>query len=261
MKIEITIFIIIPLITIIFFFLPVNIKNMLKVDLSEFNIPTFYTAIFIHEDFSNHFLPNIIAYYLYTSLSYCFSKLSRKNIWFTINLYIFFLILPSIAYPLLICINKFYFHDKLPPSCGFSGIISALIGLTPISILAYLKNSKVLKQTDKPFISIFLASILLIPYIYRQPFIPITIIFLLIISIWINRENLKAIYKHIKKTTIQNFGLCFLTILSIPSYFIGILGMFPTQIVYKSSIIDIISHYLGWIIGFFLSYVLLKIDN
>jgi len=262
-KMELAIFLVIPLIAVILSSLPADTRNGLKVNLLEFNVPTFYTAIFVHEGFFTHFLPNISWYYLLTFTSYFLSRISRRTKWYNINFLIFLLIFPMISYSSLILVNRLFLGGKLPPSCGMSGIVSAILGLTPISFLAFIRESGIRIRNEPLFAMLpFLTSALLIPYIYQSLYLLLLLFPTVVVIVWYNRGNIVTVCRFLKKLSTQRFSHYLLAALSISLYFGGVVTIFPREIVVRgSSIIDIFTHYLGWITGFFLSYLLLLVGK
>jgi len=255
---EIIIFLIVPTVVVSVFFLPQNIKNSLKSDLLKFNMINFYTSVFTHGNFI-HLISNLTSYYIYTSLSYCLSRLSNKKTWFLKCYLIFFLILPLINNFSLIILNKYYLGGKLPPSCGLSGIISAILGLTPISLFVFLKKSGAQLNLEKFMLLIICSSVLLISYSYKHIFLLLITVAILLVSIIVGRKELKSIYRLIKEMPLQDISSYFLAIITISLYFVGVIAIFPNTIIVNGNVVDIISHYLGWTMGLFIPDLLLKI--
>ena len=168
-----------------------------------------------------------------------------------------------ISYSSLILVNRLFLGGKLPPSCGMSGIVSAILGLTPISFLAFIRESGIRIRNEPLFAMLpFLTSALLIPYIYQSLYLLLLLFPTVVVIVWYNRGNIVTVCRFLKKLSTQRFSHYLLAALSISLYFGGVVTIFPREIVVRgSSIIDIFTHYLGWITGFFLSYLLLLVEK
>jgi len=256
---------IIPLIIVLVFYLPADIKTVLKFDLSSFNILTLYTiytAIFIHQNF-NHLLGNIIVYYLSAVLSYILSILSRSEKWLIKSHLLLFLIIPPLTHFSLILR-----YGNIPArSYGFSGIASGILGLSQVSVLVLLNKSGVINKDGVRKLAsiILLINVLLIfcryqqflPYIYQQSYLILIPVFLLTVII-IN------IYMLSKEIASQNLTLreitCFALscILILFTFICIVLCVFPIEVVTEFGRRDIVAHYIGLILGFCLSFLLFK---
>jgi len=255
----VVIFLIIPLIIILAFYLPADIKTVLKFNLSSFNILTLYTiytAIFIHQDF-NHLLGNIIVYYLFTVLSYILSISFRSEEWLIKSYLLLFLTIPPLTHFSLILR-----YGNIPAqSYGFSGIVSGILGLSQVSVLVLLNKSSVIKDGGGNFVYIILLSDFLLifcryqqflPYIFQQ-FYPILIPIFAVIIINVYKLIKKIVFRDL---TFRNLTLsCIVILLS----FVGIMQfVFPIEIVTEFGRTDIVAHYIGLILGFCLSFFLFK---
>jgi hypothetical protein len=256
----IIIFLVIPLIISLCSFLPPSIRDKLKVNLSDFNVITFYTAIFIHDNLV-HYLGNITVYIMYTFFAYSINLISQKRMWFLKNYLIFFLMLPLIMYTALISINRFYLGNRLHFSCGISGILSAIMGLLPMSFVLFLESSNIEARLNEIFFLIISVSLLFIPYIYEAKYFLFVIVLTVLFLVWRNRKGLETIGRFIKEILKQDIFSGMLIIMVIILYFFGITAIFPKTIILKGGIIDIFTHYVGWILGIFISYLLNVYEN
>ena len=262
-KSEIIIFLIIPLVIIFSSLLPSDIKDIMKEDLSRFNmlaLLTAYTALFIHDNF-NHLFGNIVAYYTYISLSYLLCKKSHMKTWFILNYVSFFLFIPPITHIALFSLNILYLNSRLSLNAGLSGIVSAFLSLTVVSFLVFLKKYGIIEETKKLMFPLFITSALCVRYIYNSFLYPSLLIILLLACILLFKEELIAVVRFIKRLSIENPYLYFLSILSVFLYFLGILLLFPSEIVFKGYVVNVLAHYLGWIFGFVFSLLLLKLET
>ena len=255
----IIIFLIVPLIVLILSFLPLSIRDRLKVNLLEFNIITFYTAVFTHDSFE-HFLGNITVYYLYTFFAYLINLISQKRKWFIKNYMLFFLVLPPIMYTALIFVNRFYLGNRLHLGCGLSGILSAILGLLPASFLIFLENSDIEARLNEMFLLIISASTLSISYIYKDGYLPFVIAPTVVFLLWRNRKGIEAIGQFIKELIYQDFFSSTLAVSVIILYFTGMIAIFPKTIIQEGGIVDIFTHCVGWALGIFLSFFLLRYE-
>ena len=255
----IIIFIIIPIIVLIASFLPLSMRDTLKVNLLDFNIITFYTAVFTHDSLE-HFLGNIMVYYLYTFYAYLLSLISQRRKWFIRNYILFFLILPPIMYTALISANRHYLGNIMHFSCGLSGILSAVLGLLPMSFIAFLKNSGIEVRSIEVFYLIILTSALAIPYIYNDSYLLLAIVPAIVYLVWRNRNGLKAISRFLKKLIYQDLFSSTLVVSVLILYFTGIAAIFPRTIFQEGILTDILTHYIGWAAGLLISCFLMRYD-
>lgn len=254
-------FVLIPSLLIWTFSFPVNIKNSFKANLSDFNPITFYTTIFIHDAFE-HLLYNILGYYFYTLILYLLSIYSRNTCWLMKSYLFVFAIFPVVDYPLLIIVNKFCLGNILSFSFGFSGIVSALIGLTPISLLIFIRVKITPINKEKFSFNILSVSGLIILYVIKNLCLFIILAVLLILSVWFSKKDILSIFNFLRKRSLRLSLLYILTLVAVlTSYIFGILLIFPSTIVMDGGVIvNILAHYFGLVFGFSIAFLLYRDD-
>jgi len=259
-KEEIAIFLLIPLILLVFFTLPPDVKSALRANLREFDPLASYTAIFVHYDLS-HLLPNLIGYLILTSLSYSLCRISGRTGWFTLSYAMFFLILPPVSYSLLTALNRLCFEEKLPPSSGFSGIVSAIMGLTPIALIAFLERSGSPRVDLMLVFLMFCSSMLVIRYVYENLAMLLLLLTVIVSLTVLKRKSIAAICRFAPNLVRGGSIRLVLPAATILFYFICLNSAFPENIIAGEVMIDVITHCVDWLAGFWISYALLRLTD
>ena len=235
----------VALILIGLFFLPHPLKKGFVLDTENPTIETAFISNYIHLTLE-HLCGNLISYALISIfLLFLWSQLGYKNL--NKNLILIFLVFPIINS--LACVIVFQeIIQKQMFANGFSAIVSALFGFLPYSIILYLK--KVHKvDFNKSLLFIFLFStILIVPIFYFNTFLLFIVILALAFSLKETSKDFTNIFSSLSKK-LRTKILFFISV-SIFISFLFSLSMFPKSITYKEGVVNIFSHYLGYIFGF-----------
>lgn len=253
-------YIIIPAVLTFMFLLPENIKYYFILIASNPTILSMFFSNYMHTSLS-HFLGNLFSYFIIIFL--LFNLEINKKI-FYISSILIFLILPFVSSILLV-----YRFPALPPSLGFSAIVASFNGYLVYSVFNYIKKFYY-QQTNIRFVWL----ILMINVIFAAnnlgtpAFFQVIVISLSIILIFLNRAAIKEIFEQtilkFKNLISQKFKLfMYNTILfSIVIVFIFSLpSLIPSEIKNGNSIINIFSHYVGYLFGLFIPLIMTSIKD
>lgn len=245
-------FVIIPGIMLLIL-LPVNIKQKFILDLKNPTLLSVFAHSYTHSD-STHFLGNVTIYLL--TIFATLNIETNKARFYQISV-LFLLLLPIIS-----TIPIAQLVGTLPPLQGFSGIVSGFLGYTIYVVYAFLESRYEYINSTFLFMLVML-NFMTISLIRKQFFIYLFVILFSLIFLVLNIQNIirlthefvgyiqripkKAIFEFLYKTFVAIL-LVFLTF-SLPM-------LLPAILVTNGTIINIISHYIGWIFGLFLPILL-----
>lgn len=231
------------------FFLPLDLKQKLRFSKIHPTIFVSFVSSYIHKD-SSHLVDNLVWFILI----YCLIiSLEKENKRFFVTSFFGLLFLPSITSYLSV-----YLVPNLPPSLGFSSIVSFYYGYFLFLCFDYIRKNLYYSKNYQIF-WIFLLTTFLIPlYNFKKFnlfFLNLLIICLLILCskqelIKISKAyNLKVKSKEKLRDKILflfsswggflSFSLIFLT------------ALLPETIISGNSIINILAHFLGYFFGVF----------
>ena len=189
-------------------------------------------------------------YFTMAPVLYLNLKTDRKR-FYKVNFLLF------IVLPLIISLS-FLFTIGAPGknSVGFSGIVSALLGFLPVSIIYFLRDYYKIAFTERVtmlLMAILFVNLTIITIIYGVYLAALPLIVLIVIFFHYSKEDFKSIVGYLskgfnKETFFERYLLISAFILSI----MGILMLFPQQIVGENSTTNIFAHYIGYAFGFFI---------
>ncbi|MFP4655482.1 MAG: rhomboid family intramembrane serine protease [Methanohalobium sp.] len=250
-KTFLTFFAIIPTILILIYLLPEPIKTAyFSLDPKNLFIPSIYLSAFVHFDLG-HLLGNLIPYLIIMFLILNFTTDRKQFKWNMLSIYVDVPIITSLAYLFILILPL--------KSFGFSGIVSALIGLFLYTIYRYLRNRGF--NLDFNFVwMILLINFFLFSLYLDVVFLMLAFIFVLTaVLIYLNKEfiremagylkNLGYIRRKSRELNMLEFEyyvfLITLTVVFLFPFYI-IVPLNPTQ---GGSIVNSLSHYIGYIYG------------
>jgi len=249
-KKEITLlFAIVPLFLLLLFLLPQEIKQGLALDVSRFSPQSIFLSHYVHEEFP-HFSQNVLGYYIGMFLVYGFYFL-RRGRGILRTLFPLFVILPFVS--------SFLHLAGLPTSrsLGYSAIVAAIYGALPVVFFGFTEFRYKLKLNRTWSLwSLFFISMLLIAMVYGHLYITLMVgvatAFFLLMALRFAAKN-NDIMKFIHTLCIRDrallvFGLSF-SILSAAVFF-------PANIVSENGVVNIFSHYVGYVFGFVTFWIL-----
>jgi len=236
--------------------LPNNTKELLVLRSDSLNVFALFSCHFVHEDFANHLLPNILAYFVAVLLLYWVLNMLNERRFFY-KLFAFnCLAMPFILS--LVWIGACTFWNAQTRSYGFSGITSAFLGALIFAYVLFLHKTLKLDTCYAYLSAIFLAA-LLFTLTYFTPTVTViaTAIALLAVFGTLAYKTVKSIDPQARNKLlekIKNPKIAAITadLLLLSLYlviFLLSLSLFPTQIVQGNTTVNILIHYAGFVLG------------
>lgn len=251
-------FIFIPALLGFMYILPMSIKKHFILLPSTPTILSIFFSNYVHLDLL-HLLGNLLAYLFVIFLLFNY-EINKQN--FYKSSFLIFIILPFVSSFLII-----YRFPYLPPSIGFSAIVAGFMGYFIFSVYKYISNFYY-KQSN--YFLLYLILIINLVFVVRNLhaslYFQIFTIIIFVILLFLNKITIKEIgiklYKILKKRCgIRIFYYnCFVFILSILFIFF-LPNLIPSKVTVGNSIINIPSHYLGYIFGLFTSIIVENIEK
>jgi membrane associated rhomboid family serine protease len=242
--------------------LPGNIQEALKLNLQNPKFWQFLTSGFVHNS-ASHYFDNLVAFIILILLQIILInrlKLQKSYSWL-----LFFTI---ISFPIISSIVKILLYPSLMPmvkiSCGSSGIVSSLAGFIPMVWIAYLSKASRKNLCTVSFFGMVLSYIVLsfvIAYFsyHRNLFLTLIIIAIIVVFTASYKKSIKYIARTIagEKNRLMLFYLLLLLLFFLSSPLLT----FPLRLIQGNNSVDFFAHYLGFIYGFFISFVFFRLNN
>ena len=245
-----TIFLI-PVILFFIFYLPSDVKEMLILHRDYSNFYDLLTTHFVHEDLTNHLLPNVLIYLGAALLLYIFlSTLNEKKLFYTLFV-TNCLIVPFIISLLWIPVNRLIWTRGLR-SFGFSGVASAFLGTLVFAYVLFLHRTLKVNTSYAYLSSIsFTALVFVLIYFTFTESVIISVIItasLLLFFVMFAYKTIKSIDKKAEmklQEKLKNTQIAYI-IVSILYLLILIfsLNLFPRQFIQENTTVNFLIHYL-----------------
>jgi len=257
-----TFLILVPSILTLLYLLPENLRENLVLYPKNPTLVSLFFSNYVHENFY-HLLGNLISY-IFTIILLLILNNNRKR--FYIEIIPIFLILPwinSLAIVLLL-------RDVLHRSLGFSAINSGLIGYLLYSTCRHIKDKYNIDLGTNFILGVYIFTLatgtLICAIGYNLKYAIIAILFLPF-SLWLfylERNNLKDVLDRLKlevktKQTVNIFH-AYIVMLSLLFAFATALVLIPPNLTVNGSVINIVSHWIGYGFGV-LEPMILEIGN
>jgi hypothetical protein len=244
-------FMVIPFLLGLLFILPQEFKNNYLV-LHPENVT--YTALLLsnytHTTFVEHFLPNVLFYFLFIYL--IFNLETSKRIFYNMMGLLF---IPIAILTSVVSINLPFI---LPNIQGFSVIVAGIMGYSIYVTYGYLKNVEHIGLDKSIIFLIFLINALFVVINISTPEIVLFIIMvaLIVILIYTNRKGLINLFsflnqKSLKIKSSSRISFCYWWILFIIEI-LALTGLFfiiPSNPMVCSMITNSLAHYIGYCFG------------
>jgi membrane associated rhomboid family serine protease len=242
--------------------LPAGIRDAMKLHIQDPSWWQFLTSGFVHNSFS-HYLDNLIAFLILLLVQGIIVYRMRAQ-----KAYAGLLFFTMLSFPIVSSIVKLVLYRGLLPivrvSCGSSGIISAMIGFTPVLWLAYMSKAARKNLFSLAFFSAVLAYIVLsfviiyFPY-HRNLLLALVLVALIAVFAFAWRGSLKRACKTLLKE--RSLPMLFYLIF-LPLFFLASPVLtFPLRLIQGDSSVDFFSHYIGFIYGFWISFVFFRMKT
>ncbi len=246
-------FVLIPLLLVLIFTYSNDLKNLLILNLHNPTLLSMIGSNYIHSSF-NHLVGNVLFYYLIMIFVFAFDALTNRTM-FSLNLPLFFLILPLICSSLMIFVfNSLEYNIT---SNGFSGVVSCLFGYLSFSLFHFIKeyyNIEFKRSIFQLMWVILLINLFLISLIYGFILVLPIILVLCILPIYYTKNDFNKIFTLLNKigplprgAILVSFILCLC---------LGIQFLFPETITSDGNITNIFLHYIGYIFGIFFTGII-----
>jgi hypothetical protein len=244
-------YVVIPLLLGLLFILPQEFKNSYLV-LHPENVT--YTALLLsnytHTAFIEHFLPNILFYFLFTYLIFNL-EISRRTFYVMMGL----LFIPIAIFASVVSINLPF---MLPNIQGFSVIVAGLMGYSIYVTYGYLKNVEDVGMDKSIIFLVFMINAVFVVLNISRPelvlfLVMVALIVVLIYTNWKGLINLGTFLnqKSLNIKSSSRITFCYWWIL----FMLGILaltGLFfiiPSNPMVGSMITNSLAHYIGYCFG------------
>jgi len=241
----------VPVVLVLVHLLPGGVRSGLVLDTEDFLLVNFFTTAFVHQGL-RHLFGNIGSYALVVLPMFLMCALmgSKKRF------YGIFLVSVLLVPFVLSLVNYYAFEFYVGESTttmGFSGVVSALLGLMSLVTVSFSREELGLDlgYVDSLWFLAFASLVLALVYDPVSRATALTLAFLLLFSwkIWrkVDAGSLKEAW--------NMKGRFELVLLAFVVFVCTSFSMFPGDLVSGGGFVNILSHYIGFCLGFLSSYV------
>jgi len=251
-------FLIIPLILTSIFLLPTSIKQNLILNPLNPTLISIFFSNYTHTE-AQHFLSNLLIYLI--TIFLLFNIETNRKLFLKVALLNFILL------PFLVSWFIVYFLPKLPPTQGFSAILSSFVGYILFSSYSWLRKN-CYGKLNYSFLFLLLMVNFLIWSIFEKGQLFYILFLITLLFLFLNRYSIKTILEWIISETKRNLEENLLSfaykifILSLVIFFtFSLWTLLPSNIKIGKNIINIAAHYLGYCFGAFVPLLLERWKN
>jgi hypothetical protein len=227
------------------YLLPKPIQRSLMLDFADPTVLNLWTSAYVHRGF-DHFSGNLVAYIVLISLNYLLLVLADERDYFRTVFFAFLLLLPPVVGVLnIVLIGR-------GTGAGFSGVDSAFVGLLVVSITIFTHKRISAKIGPNHGVVLLLVVFAVITETYAGILGAVAI--LLVSAALAVYDASKIGYVELKNTATELTampGHFELTLLAGLVFLVSPWALFPQAIAEEGAIVNILSHYLGFVFGFF----------
>ena len=235
----------VPILLSLIFLLPQSIQASLILDYGNYSIVNLWSSAYVHRGF-NHFSNNLAAYCVLIGPIYLLFVLADERKLFRYTFLAFLFILPFvIALSNISAIGS-------GTGAGFSGIGSAFFGLLPVSLFLFIHN-KVSEDIEPAHgVVLFLTAVAIITWIYAGVTAAAGILlFAALLTIYdISQVSLEEVREAAAELSSME-GYFELVMIAGLLFLVSPVLLFPQDIAQGDGAVNILSHYLGLVFGFF----------
>ena len=235
----------VPIFLSLIFLLPESIQNSLILDYGNYSIVNLWSSAYVHRGF-NHFSNNLAAYCVLIGPIYLLFVLADERKLFRYTFLAFLFILPFV-----IALSNIAALGS-GTGAGFSGIGSAFFGLLPVSLFLFIHN-KVSEEIEPGHgVVLFLIAAAIIAGIYSGVTAAAGILlFAVLITVYdIYQVGLEEVKEAAAGLTSME-GYFELVMIAGLLFLVSPVLLFPQDITQGDGAVNILSHYLGLLLGFF----------
>ncbi len=242
----------IPIVLVLVFLMPSSVQEILTVNYENPFLLNFLTSAFVHSGV-NHLAGNVVSYMVVITVLYLMCSLSglKRNFryFFLIFVFIFPFVLSGINFQLL----------EVETSMGFSGVDSAFLGFLPVVVFHYMDRKLDLDLGGSNSILLFLLGTEILVLIYAG-LSTVFLVVLALIGFYSWRISQRADLNSLKES-INRRGHFELSLVGILLFLGMTFSLFPKNIVVGGKAVNILSHYSGYFLGFFVPYFWFQIEK
>lgn len=246
-------FVVVPLgLVIVFLF-----SNLLKESLALYpDAPTVLSMLgsnFLHTDLS-HLLSNLVMYLMLMVFVFSFDALTNQKMLF-VNMLLLFVVLPFVAS--FANIVGFLFIGLNQPCFGFSAVVAGLFGYLAFSLLHYIRDYHGVvfhRSIFQLLWFILYINLALIAVIYGFYLGAVVIGVLIGLSFYYTYADLLKIFQ-LGKTLQSRFHRVLIVLGLFFCLSTVTQALFPEQVVVDGMVVNILAHYVGYMVGFFVPAV------
>jgi hypothetical protein len=235
----------VPILLSLIFLLPESIQNAMILDYGNYSIFNLWTSSFVHRGF-DHLSNNLIAYCLLIGPIYLLFLLGDEQKLFRYTFLVLLFVLPF----LIALINIAALGSGT--GAGFSGIGSALFGLLPVSLFLFVHN-KISEEIEPAHgVVLFLITTAIIALTYSGVIVAAGILlFTALLTFYdIHQVGLVEIREVVAELTSMGGYFELVMIAGLLSLFSPVV-LFPSEIAQDGTTVNILTHYIGLLFGFF----------
>ena len=235
----------VPIFLSLIFLLPESIQNSLILDYGNYSIVNLWSSAFVHRGF-NHFSNNLAAYCVLIGPIYLLLVLADETKLFRYTFLAFLFILPFV-----IALSNIAALGS-GTGAGFSGIGSAFFGLLPVSLFLFIHN-KVSEEIEPAHgVVLFLIAAAIIAGTYSGVTAAAGILlFAVLITIYDTYQVGLDEVKEAAAGLTSMEGYFELVMIAGLLFLVSPVLLFPQDITQGDGAVNILSHYLGLLSGFF----------
>ncbi len=227
------------------YLLPNSLEEGLVLNYNNPSPMTFFTTAFVHSGVG-HLAGNLISYVMLVVPLYLMCALSglKKRFYCLFAVFIF-------IFPLIISGINFHYLD-VKTSRGFSGIDSAFLGFLPVAVFYYLRDRLELDLGTSNSVGLLLVGTEILVLIYSG----LSAVFLVVlglIAFYLWRIQRRTDLNSLKEAFGRK-GYFELSAVSISLFLTMPFLLFHQDIVVGGRTVNILSHYSGFFLGFFVPY-------
>jgi membrane associated rhomboid family serine protease len=234
------------------FFLPTNIQESLILKGSSITFWSWFTYIFVHQNFSHLFF-NLLVYILAILLAYRILPSQEKEKFYIPVIFSIFLV-PIITLLLTLFLQSVNLIPIFNNSRGFSGISSMALGMLTFAISK--KLQKIWGNNNKMFLlnTCYLILIPSLAILVSNISMKCTLFifisgFLFILNFLFYVRKNKILLNRVETKELLQIVFCFIILL------IGITRLVPSEIVNNGSVTNTVAHLFGYILGFVILFL------
>ncbi|WP_225336180.1 hypothetical protein [Halomicrobium urmianum] len=235
----------VPIFLSLIFLLPESIQNSLILDYGNYSIVNLWSSAFVHRGF-NHFSNNLAAYCVLIGPIYLLFVLADERQLFRYTFLAFLFILPFV-----IALSNIAALGS-GTGAGFSGIGSAFFGLLPVSLFLFIHN-KVSEEIEPAHgVVLFLIAAAIIAGTYSGVTAAAGILlFAVLITVYDTYQVGLDEVKEAAAGLTSMEGYFELVMIAGLLFLLSPVLLFPQDIAQGDGTVNILSHYLGLLWGFF----------